>query len=317
MRPKRSLPLIVIFILSLLATIALLVAWVIYIVRSSTRMEQLGERVGIAATEGNVHWWIMGVGCLLFTLVLGGIIYQLAQALAARRYLVKQDEFISNITHEMKSPLAAIRLHAQTLDQPGLAEEDRQRSTRFIVQQAQRLSDLVDNVLEQSRLLVRRKGLDLERVELAPFLDAYTRRERQRVESRGAQLVTDVDTTATVLASEDALHRVLDNLLDNAARFSDPGGEVRLRAWDEGGTTCLEVQDDGIGIPGSDLKRVFERFYQVGRDDGGRRTGTGLGLSIVYGLVREMGGEIHAHSQEGRPGARFTVHLPQAPEVAA
>ncbi len=316
MRPKRSLPLIVIFVLSLLATIALLVAWVIYIVRSSTRLEQLGERVGIAA-QSSLHWWLLGVGCLLFTLVLVGIIYQLAQALAARRYLVKQDEFISNVTHEMKSPLAAIRLHAQTLDQPGLADEDRQRSTRFIVQQAQRLSDLVDNVLEQSRLLVRRKGLDLERVDLAPFLRAYARSERQRVESRGAHLVTDIDTAATVLASEDALHRVLDNLLDNAARFSDPGGEVRLRAWDEGSAACLEVQDDGIGIPGSDLKRVFERFYQVGRDDGGRRTGTGLGLSIVYGLVQEMGGEVRAHSQEGRPGARFTVHLPQAREVAA
>lgn len=317
MRPKRSLPLIVIFLLSLLATIALLVAWVIYIVRSSTRLEQLGERVGIADSQSSLHWWLLGVGCLLFTLVLVGIIYQLAQALAARRYLVKQDEFISNVTHEMKSPLAAIRLHAQTLDQPGLADEDRQRSTRFIVQQAQRLSDLVDNVLEQSRLLVRRKGLDLERVDLAPFLRAYARAERQRVESRGAHLVTDIDTAATVLASEDALHRVLDNLLDNAARFSDPGGEVRLRAWDEGTAACLEVQDDGIGIPGSDLKRVFERFYQVGRDDGGRRTGTGLGLSIVYGLVTEMGGEVRAHSQEGRPGARFTVHLPQAREVAA
>lgn len=318
MQPKRSLPLIVMFILSLLATIALLVAWVVYIVRSSSRLEQMGERVG-ARAGGTLHWWILGVGCVLFTLVLGGIIYQLAQALAARRYLVKQDEFISNITHEMKSPLAAIRLHAQTMDQPGLAEEDRQRSTRFIVQQAERLTTLVDNVLEQSRLLVRRKRLDLEPVELATFLEGYVDRERQRVESRGAELTTSLHTKATVLASEDALHRVLDNLLDNAARFSDPGGTVRLRAHDEAdrGTVCVEVEDEGIGIPRSELKRVFDRFYQVGRGADGRRDGTGLGLSIVYGLVREMGGEIHAYSQEGRPGARFAVRLPRVPGVAA
>ena len=315
MHSKRSLPLVVTFVLSLLATIALLVAWVVYIVRSSTRLEQLAGRLGANLGSASLNWWLLGIGCALFSLVIGGITYQLAQALAARRYLVKQDEFISNITHELKSPLAAIRLHAQTLEQPGLGEEDRRRSTRFIVQQTERMGSLVDNVLESSRLQVRRTRLELEPLALAPFLDRYLDREGPRFESRGVRLATALATSATVLASADALHRVLDNLLDNAARFSDPGGEVRLRLRDDGDEVVLEVEDDGIGIPRSDLKRVFERFYQVRRGDDGRRVGTGLGLSIVYGLVHEMGGEIHVVSQEGRAGTRFQVRLPRHREA--
>lgn len=312
MHPKPRLPLVLVFILSLAAIIALLVTWVIYVVQSSSRLELLAGRVGVMASP-SLRWWLLGAGCLLFILVLAGITYQLAQALAAHRYLVKQDEFISNITHELKSPLAAIRLHAQTLEQPGLGEEERRKSTRFILQQAERMGILVDNVLESSRLMVRRKRLELEPVDLPVFLREYLVRERPRIEARGVRLRDELRTTATVRASHDALHRVLDNLLDNAARFSDAGGEVRLRVWDEGSTVLLVVEDDGIGIPRWELKRVFDRFYQVGNEDSGRRTGTGLGLSIVYGLVREMGGAVRAVSQEGRPGTRFVVELPRQP----
>lgn len=310
MQVKRSLPLILTFVLSLAATVALLVTWVVYIVRSSSRLEQLGRRVGVGE-RGDLHWVLLTAGVVLFTLVIGALTYQLAQALAARRYLVKQDEFISNITHELKSPLAAIRLHAQTLEHPDLADDERVRSTRFILQQTERMATLVDNMLESSRLMARRRKLDLEPVDLATFLEGYVEGERQRIEARGVELAAAVHTGATVLADEDALHRVLDNLLDNAARFSDPGGEVRLQAHDRDGRVEVAVEDDGVGIPRSELKRIFDRFYRAGRGRQ-RRAGSGLGLSIVYGLVREMGGEVHAYSQEGRAGARFVVDLPRS-----
>jgi len=304
------------FTLSLLVAIVLLVTWVAYVVRSSSRISDLAGRVGLG-DSAQLRWWLLGFGILLFSLLITGITYQLAQALAARRLLVKQDEFVSNITHELRSPLAAIRLHAQTLEQPGLGDEARRRSTRFILQQAERMDTLVDNVLESSRLMLRRQRLDLVPVELAPFLSRYLVDEGPRIEARGVHLDAVVDTEATVAADEEALQRVLDNLLDNAARFSAPGGEVRLRVADEPGRVRLEVQDDGVGIPRSELKRIFDRFYQVGRGRDGARTGTGLGLAIVYGLVGEMRGEVHAYSQEGRPGARFVVHLPRDDRAAA
>jgi len=311
MHAKRARPLITIFVLSVLATVALLVAWVLYIVRSSLRIGQLAGRAGVPG-EGPLNWLLLAAGCVLFSLVIAALSYQLAQALAARRYLLKQDEFISNITHELRSPLAAIRLHAQTLEQTGLDGDDRRRSTRFIQQQAERMGTLVDNVLESSRLLVRRQRLELAPVALADFVAGYLDSARPRIEARGVRLTERVESGATVMASEEALRRVFDNLLDNAARFSGPGGEVRIRVADENGRVAIEVEDDGVGIPRSELKRIFDRFYQVRRTGGGGGAGSGLGLSIVYGLVHEMGGEVRAFSQEGRPGARFRVELPKA-----
>jgi len=315
MHAKHTRPLVTIFVLSVLATVALLVAWVLYIVRSSMRIGQLAGRVG-APGEGPLNWLLLAVGCVLFSLLIAALSYQLAQALAARRYLLKQDEFISNITHELKSPLAAIRLHAQTLEHPGLDADERRRSTRFILQQAERMGTLIDNVLESSRLMVRRQRLELAPLALADFLVDYLERERPRVEARGVRLTERLDTGATVLASEEALQRVLDNLLDNAARFSEPGGEVRIHVADDRDRVAIEVEDDGVGIPRSELKRIFDRFYQVRRAGGAGGTGSGLGLSIVYGLVLEMGGEVKALSQEGRPGARFRVELPRVGEAA-
>ena len=310
MHVKRSLPIVATFVVSLAVTIALLVAWVVYIVRAASQISHLADRVGVSASE-NVHWILLAVGCFLFALLLAGLTYQLAQALAARRYLLKQDEFVSNVTHELKSPLAAIRLHAQTLQQAGLTDTDRERSTGFIVQQAERMSRLVDNVLESSRMLARRKGLELEPVALRPFFTGYLEEVGPRVESRGVVLDAAVDTAATVLATEEALTRVLDNLLDNAARFSGPGGEVRCRVWDEGPVARIAVEDDGAGIPRRELTRIFDRFYQAGPRSDARRAGSGLGLSIVSELVREMRGEVQAFSQEGRPGTRFVIELPR------
>lgn len=309
MNSPRSLPVVVPFILSLVVLLVLLVAWVVYVVRSVSRIEQLAGRVGVTQV-GNVHWIALAAGCALLALLAAGIIYQLAQSLATRSYVRKQNEFISNVTHELKSPLAAIRLHAQTLEQPGLDDADRRRSTRFILQQAERMGTLVDDVLESSRLTSRKKHLDLEPLPLEPFLERYLEEEGPRVEARGVRLTARLESAATVYADDEALRRVLDNLLDNAARFSDPGGEVRLHVWDDGFDAVLEVDDDGLGIPGSELKRIFDRFYQVRRGGGRRPDGSGLGLAIVYGLVQEMHGEIHAHSHEGRPGARFEVRLP-------
>lgn len=315
MNAPRSLPVVVPFILSLVVLLALLVAWVVYVLRSISRIEELAERVGVSV--GNVHWIALAAGCVLLGLLAAGIIYQLAQSLATRSYVRKQNDFISNVTHELKSPLAAIRLHAQTLQQPGLDAEDRRRSTRFILQQAERMGRLVDDVLESSRLTSRKQHLDLELLPLGPFLQRYLEDERPRVEARGVRLVPRLESSATVLADDEALRRVLDNLLDNAARYSDPGGEVRLSAWDEGNEAVLEVDDDGLGIPRSELKRIFDRFYQVRRGGGRRPDGSGLGLAIVYGLVQEMKGDIRAFSHEGRSGARFEVRLPAQPERKA
>lgn len=314
---RSSLYIVLSYATSLLVTISLLVVWVIYVVRAQARINELAAGVGVS--RENTHWWILAIGCLLFALVIGGLTLQLAQTLSERRYSAKQAEFVSNITHELKSPLAAIRLHAQTLLQGEADRSEQRRFLGFIEQQALRMEALVDNVLETSRLQARRRHSRLEPIALAPFLDAYLDEVEERVAGMRRRLSARIDTDAWVLASEDALHRILNNLLDNAARFSDDGGEIRCLAHaGSERSVVLAVEDDGVGIPPGELRRVFDRFYQIGREVNGRRRGTGLGLAIVAGLVEEMGGEVRAIAPEGRPGIRFEIELPRAapPEAA-
>lgn len=309
MARKRSAPIIVTFVASLAVAVILLVVWVVFVVQAAARLNDLGDRVGV--TTGSFHWVILAVGCALFTLLIAGITHQLAQALAARRYSAKQEEFISNMTHEMRSPLAAIKLHAQTLQQPGLSPGEVARSTAFILQQADRLSGLVEKVLESSRLLARKHGLELVPVDVAGFFAGYLEEAEARTESHGVRLESRVTSRSRVMATEEALARVMDNLIDNAERFSRDGGEVRCRVDDRDRAVVIEVEDDGVGVPRSELRKIFDRFYQAGPARDGRRVGSGLGLSIVSGLVTAMGGKISAHSQEGRPGTRFLIELPR------
>jgi signal transduction histidine kinase len=307
-RRKRFASIIVVYVLSLVFAIALLVSWIVYVLRSVSTINTMAQRVG--GTGETYHWIVLGLGCTLVGLIIVGLTFQLAHALGERNYAQRQDEFVSNITHELKSPLAAIKLHAQTLDEPGVTEGDVERSVRFILQQVGRMETLVDNVLESSRLIARKKREPLQPIELRPFFTAYFEEIRSSVEGRGMLLDACVDTTAVVLATAESLRRVMTNLVDNAVRFSARGGEIRCRVLDERGLVRIEVEDDGVGIPRHELSKVFDRFYQIGREISGRRGGTGLGLSIVAGLVKEMNGRVRAVSAEGRPGTRFVITLP-------
>ena len=306
---KRRSPIIAAYVLSLLGTIALWVAWVVYIGRAVARIHEVAGRVGMASE--NTHWVILAVGCGLFFLLIAGLTWQLAQALAGRRYVLKQEELLSNVTHELKSPLAAIKLHAQTLREGGLQPAQHSRSLDLVLQQADRMARLVDDVLESSRLLARKRPLALEPLEVADFFAGYFMEAAPRVEAQGVRLAWQLDSEARVLASADALDKVMNNLLDNAARFSHKGGEVRCRVEDENGSVRIVVEDDGVGIPRKELPHVFDRFYQAGNERDGRRRGTGLGLSIVAGLVQEMRGRVAATSNEGRQGSTFVVELPR------
>jgi signal transduction histidine kinase len=314
MRRKRFARIIVVYVASLAVTIALLVSWIVYVLQSVSTINDMARRVG--GTGETYHWIVLATGCTLVSLIIAGLTFQLAHTLSERNYSLRQEEFVSNITHEMKSPLAAIKLHAQTLEDPLISGRDVRRSVGFILQQVGRMETLVDNVLESSRLVARRKRPALQPIVLRPFFDGYFAEMRPVVESRGLTFDARVDTSATVFGTHEGLRRVMTNLVENAIRFSSKGGEIRCRVEDHPTHVRIEVQDDGIGIPRHELTKVFDRFYQIGREISERRGGTGLGLSIVAELVKDMNGRVKAVSQDGKPGTRFIVILPFAGERA-
>ena len=310
----RSSKIVASYVISLMVVVALLVLWVVYVIQSRARIDELAGRVGVSV--GQAHWAVLAVGCGLALLLLIELTSQLANAFAERRYSQKQEEFIATVTHELRTPVAAIKLHAQTLEREDLTAGELRRSLGYILQEAARMEVLVDDILESSRLVARSKRLELEPLALGAFFRRYFEQVAPRVEARGLRFSPRVESEAVVLATEDALARLMDNLVENAVRFSDQGGEVRCRVAEEGPWAVIEVEDDGIGIPKGELKKVFDRFYQATHPDERRRKGAGLGLFIVSGLVRELRGDVRAYSHDDRPGTTFRIELPIEEQAA-
>ncbi|MCP3957311.1 MAG: hypothetical protein GY719_05610 [bacterium] len=305
----HALVIYLIYVTAIAVTTALLVFWVVVVQRFDVEINELVSKLGFEWNQ--FHWFVTTSGAGLFFLVFVALTTLLAVTISGRRYARKQDEFLTNISHELKSPVAAIKLHAQTLQQDDLDRSDQQRFTSFIVREAERVGTLVDNLLESGRILSGRASGDLRPVDLSAFFEEYRETTEARFDLRQTELSFEVDTRSTVMASIDALQHIMDNLIDNALRFTPEGGKIRCQVRDGGSEAEIIVADDGIGIPKRELPKIFDRFYRLSREIGNRRRGTGLGLSIVRGLVEDMRGTIRALSTDEEPGTRFEIRLPR------
>jgi two-component system phosphate regulon sensor histidine kinase PhoR len=225
-----------------------------------------------------------------------------------------RQEFVANVSHELKTPLAVIKAGVETLMDGAVADpQHRGRFLEQIAEQSERLHALILDLLSLARIESGAEVFDLEAVPLAPLVGSCLERHQARAKAKEQQLeAVPSDPDAVVWADEEAVSQILDNLVDNAVKYTPPGGRIAVRWREEGNQVCLEVEDTGIGIPETDLPRIFERFYRVDKARSRELGGTGLGLSIVKHLVQALDGTVSAASRVGR-GTTFSVHLPQAP----
>lgn len=237
----------------------------------------------------------------------GEVLVVLRDVTAARRVEAMRRDFVADASHELKTPAAAIRAAAETVERA--VADDPPSAARFADQlrrDAERLSRIVSDLLDLSRLEVERPSMELVR------LDRVVADELERVapaaEGAGVRVEPSIEPV-TVRGSRQDLALLLRNLLDNAVRYSTEGGEVRVRLAERDGRAVLEVEDTGIGIPLRDLPRIFERFYRVDRARSRETGGTGLGLSITRHVAERHGGRVEAESELG-VGSTFRVTLP-------
>ncbi|MDX6548973.1 MAG: two-component system, OmpR family, sensor histidine kinase SenX3 [Gaiellales bacterium] len=217
--------------------------------------------------------------------------------------------FVANASHELKTPVSSILGLTSALER---AAEDPEATRRFVGmlgREAERLSLLVSDLLDLSRLESDAGPLEPVRLDEA-VLDQC---EKLRGDADAGGLVLHVDGLAalTVMGLASDLGQMAHNLLANAVRYTPPGGEVRVTLADSGGTALLRVADTGIGIPAADIDRVFERFYRVDVARDRETGGTGLGLAIVRHVAETHGGQVAAASEIGS-GSVFTVQIPLA-----
>ncbi|MEN8181868.1 MAG: ATP-binding protein [Myxococcota bacterium] len=233
-----------------------------------------------------------------------------------RRLDSMRREFVANVSHELKTPLTAIRGYAETLAAGGVSPARQKSFLEVILRHSQRLAALIEDILQLSRIESRKLELELAPLDVAEVAfgvlrDLETRTTEKRL---SAQLQSEGHCRA--LADRRCLEQILLNLLDNAIKYTDEGGSITVRVAGEGPRIRLDVEDTGIGIPQSDRARIFERFYRVDRARSRELGGTGLGLSIVKHLAQAQGGEVFVESEVGR-GTRISVTLPAAPDRVA
>jgi len=264
--------------------------------------------------------WLLVLGVIAFaTLVTQMIMFAVflgREILEVRR----QDSFIDSVTHELKSPLASIKLGLQTLEREGIDEAKREVIRQMMLSDVDRLSAFVDDILQASRLAHYRErvGVRQEAVVLRELVDECARNVRTQHKLADDAVRVEIDEDLIVVTDAACLQVVVRNLIDNAAKYSDGSIDVRVSASVDKRGVAIEVTDQGIGIPTKDLKRVFHRFYRVSAERVRRRKGTGLGLFVVWALVRSLGGRVEAQSEGPGTGTTMRVRLPlnAKPEAA-
>jgi two-component system phosphate regulon sensor histidine kinase PhoR len=279
-----------------------------------TRSAELSEAVK-RALEGTTKNLELTIGRGIFRahtapLLRGEVLLLLRDVTDARRAETARRDFVLNASHELKTPIAAIRAAAETLAHGGL--DDREAAKGFvdiIERNSQRISRLVDDLLDLSRVESRQWTFHLSAVNVSGLADGVIALLAGKAADRSLRLRSEIGPDVAVRADQRSLEQVLVNLVDNAVKYT-ARGEVVLRAEREGSTWTLSVVDSGAGIEAHHLPRLFERFYRVDAGRSREQGGTGLGLAIVKHLVHGMNGEVGVES--GPQGSRFWVRLAAA-----
>ena len=240
----------------------------------------------------------------------GRIVVTMTDITQRRRLEVLRRDFVANASHELKTPVAAVRALAETLltalpDDP----EAGRRFAERIARETERLDALAGDLLDLSR--VERGALDVEPVDLVGLVKEVVGGYADRAEERRIRLDAELQPAVAMRGDRAQLGLLLSNLIDNALRYTPAKGTVRVRLDAAEGRAVLQVADNGEGIPTSELPRIFERFYRVDKARTRQTGGTGLGLAIVRHVAEAHGGAVRVGSELGR-GSTFTVALPLA-----
>ena len=247
----------------------------------------------------------------VFTILAGGSLL-LRQARISEKESLQKTSFVANVSHELKTPLTSIRLHAELLAENRVRdEEQRNNFLNAIGRETQRLTRLVNNVLDFSRLEQGRRKLSLANIdiihELNTILDCHT----PRIESAGLELIRNFSEKEFFINTDsDALGQIIINLIDNACKYASSGKELEISLNQiREKNIKISVADRGLGIPDSHRKRIFEKFHRIDNSLTAEQGGTGLGLSIAYQLALSLGGDLLYEKRENG-GSKFTLILP-------
>jgi two-component system sensor histidine kinase SenX3 len=284
----------------------------------------LGVLVAAVALVLNVSWIVLNwrevvpliLGVLFFGFIIAGVILNTIFLVREVRRNEQQDSFLNAVTHELKTPITSIRLYLETLQQRQLDEAQRREFYQVMLEDTQRLMGTVEQVLRAARVVQKNAALSKSEVEIGPLVQDAVELARSRHHLPPEAMAWELDgkpaERLSVAGDRDELSTALSNVLDNAVKYSQADPRIRVEVvTPDLNKVLIKVQDNGVGIPRGDLKRVFKRFYRVLTPGARQVKGSGLGLFIVRAIARRHGGNAYAESEGAGKGTAVTIELPR------
>lgn len=283
----------------------------------------LGISLSVLAVALNVGWILLNLrqvallvlGAVFFALIITGLILNTVFLVREIRRSEQHDAFLNSVTHELKTPIASIKLYLETLKTREVSPEKQMEFYDVMLADSDRLLNTVEQVLQASSTKERKRQFNASEVDIGVLINESVDivRKRRNLED-GTIRFTEPAEPIKVMGDADDLHTVFINLLDNALKYSGTEPKILIRTKKSvlNKRVDIFIKDNGIGLPSNDLKRVFKRFYRVLNKSGHETKGTGLGLFIVKSIINRHGGKVSAQSRGEGLGTTFLVQLPIA-----
>ena len=289
----------------MIMAVALAVGWQ-FLVFSDAR--------AVARELTTLDWIFFVLGGVFFGLIISGLLWLCLWLVREMRLNQRQRAFLDAVTHEMKTPLASLPLYVDTLERHDPDLEHRREFLNRMQDDLERLDQTVDQVLAAARAEDSGRRAGREPVALVALIASCIEEVRARHGLPEEAIRLQASSHETAFGNPNELSVIFRNLLENAVKYSDDPVEVTVRVRPSGGDRVqIDIADRGIGIPRVELRKIFQRFYRVGRGVQRTASGLGLGLFIVRNLVRRQGGRVVASSEGSGQGSRFVVTLRRPP----
>ncbi len=280
----------------------------------------LGISLSALAIALNIGWILLNLrqvallvfGVIFFSLIITGLILNTVFLVREIRRNEQHDALLNSVTHELKTPIASIKLYLETLKARDLPREKQVEFYDIMLEDNERLLSTVEQILQAGRTREKQRAMNLAEIDIGDLLKETIGIVRSRKHLEEAAIRFSKPTTAIkVVGDRSELQMAFANLLDNAVKYSGPEPRISVRVKASRGNKAeVYIRDHGIGMDRADLKRIFKRFYRVPNKSTGTVKGTGLGLAIVRSVIDKHGGKVRAQSKGEGKGTTFFVQLP-------
>lgn len=301
---------IFIFIGVQVAWIVLMAVWIDWYLKNSRKFQEFAQKIRPDLFADELNWLILLEGCLLMLIILAGVyiifVYWNKQARLNRL----QSNFVSSVSHELKSPLASIQLYLETMKYQEVSKEEAADFVGMMLMDTERLGSLVNNILESSKYDPKNMQLQFQPVKVGTFLGEVVEGLKRQFEERNCKVNLEIQENCELSLDTRAMQMVFNNLIGNALRYSPIGALLTIRVRKMKKFCEIDFIDQGMGLGKKDMKKIFRKFYRVTHQKTQNIEGAGLGLFISREIVRTHKGQMRVSSEGSGRGSVFTVQLP-------